>query len=259
MVAMLPWLAAFVACALAMTVAMVRFTGALIDPHPSSNQRALWGLGYGLAWAGIAYYLNAIPPGEIQRTADLRWLTVFSVSGWTAFNAIWLIFWFAIGRAGERSGEPAPMPPDAALLERRAKLVGWLAVIALVIAAWNLRISQAAAASMFASGARGSTVALLVAGAGFAMFMVGGIRLALYGGGSKSITVAELTGAWHQQRWRSDPWLSVFLMFAGVILGLVGGFAAGLLMSDTTGRVVIALFIAYAIVQVWRGVRRRPR
>ncbi len=208
---MLPWLAAFAVCALAMTVAMVRFTAALIDPEPSSNRRAWWGLGYGLAWVGIIYYINNIPADELEGTADLRWLSVLSVSGWSAFNALWLTFWFAIGRARERAGEPAPMPRDADLLTARAKQLALLAVIALAVAAWNMRIPQAAAVSMFEHGFRASTLALIVAGGGFAMFMIGGIRLALYGGGSKSFTVAELADAWRQQQWRRDSsWLSVF-------------------------------------------------
>ncbi len=45
-------------------------------------------------------------------------------------------------------------------------------------------------------------------------------------------------------------------MFAGAALGLIGGMAAGFVMSGTSGRAVIALFIAYAVFQAWRARRR---
>src|SRR3954469_16068887 len=103
---MVAWFAAFSICAVAMTVAMVRFLMALVDPEPSSARRTAWGLAYAFAWVGLAYFINRIPADAPDPNANRQWVTIFGAAGWATATALWLMFWLAIGRSRLRAGDP---------------------------------------------------------------------------------------------------------------------------------------------------------
>ena len=255
---MLRWVAALAACGLAATLAMVRFTMALVDEAPSRRDRVWWAAAYAASWLGIVYYIHHIPPDAGPVNADPTWISVAAAAGSCAFHALWLQFWFAIGRARLRDGFAAPMPADFELLCARARQVAVLSAALLVIALARLNAFSALLERALAPGRRASSIALTAAAAGFGLFIVGGVRLALYSGGAKRFTFTDLRDAWHRRAWRRDPgWLSAFLMLSGVAAGVAGGLSAAVMMGDGTTRGVIAVFCLYGAFQAWRGSRRR--
>src|SRR5437868_1584722 len=102
------WLAIaeLAAAAIVMTIAMVQFTAAIIEPEPSGNARSVWGLAYALAWLAIVWSITRIAAGA-EPAPSIVWTAVFACAAWATLNALWIVFWSAIARANRREGLPA--------------------------------------------------------------------------------------------------------------------------------------------------------
>ena len=224
--------------------------------------------------------------------ADRTATAVLVTAGWNTFVAFWVWLWIVMGRAQERRQAPdaeAVLPPDADGIASLARAAAGLGVLMLSVALWIVGAPQQLVGAVFRIDRRLSTLMFVVAGAGFAAFMTGGVRLALGSGtpmtreeieninvprgkrvrlfgpvegvsGEHTFSFAQIADAARHGLWFRDPmWISVFLMMGGAACMVAGGFGAAMVLGDTSTRVVLGLIIIYGIIQAIVGARRGRR
>lgn len=170
------FLVALTMSSLVMVVAMVGFTGALVALQPSRTARWFWWWLYAASWTAIVSVMAYLPPGPGEAVVP-RAVFVIAPAGWGTFNAFWIRASVAIGRATE--GGRRKLPPDADLLARRAAAVFQGGGTLLLLALWDLGAPQRLVATMIQPNHRVPAIAIAVGVAGFALFMMGAVRLVL--------------------------------------------------------------------------------
>ena len=191
------------------------------------------------------------------------------------------------------------MPPDEAVLDRRASWVAATSAALVFLALWAMRVPQDAYAAVAAPQNVPATLAIALGASGFVLFMIGAVRLALGVGrpmtreqfegaaasrmvqstpavyrrgkawrggraegvsGEMTFTVGDLREGLRSGRVWSDPRLkTAFMMTVGVVAALVGGIGATFVLGSTSTRVIVGLVLAVAIVQATLGIRRGRR
>lgn len=280
---------------LVMVVAMVRFATALIDTAAPSGRRQNWGAFYLASWAAIAWAIGTLQPDD---GGSLWPVAALAASGWLGFNALWVLLWIAIGQSQESHGAPRSLPPDADRLAAGARLVATIAGATLAWALWSIGAPQRLAAAMLTPGRIAASAAFTAAAVGFIAFMTGVLRLTLgagramthadieeldasvnFGGttgarrrkvklygrakgvsGEATFTASEIRAAWQSGAWRRDPaWIPFSLMAIGVVLTTAGALSAAMILGSAATRVVVTVFVAYAVVMAVKGRRRGRR
>jgi hypothetical protein len=197
---------------MAMVMAMVRFSLAVLDKEASPARRKTWGATYLLLWVGIvATFVHSLMTADPVRGARQAPFVLLAPIGWFALHGLLLWFGLALQRSNERSealraqaaeydaaedageevDEEEPQPDAAATSTpgwaARFSSMAWMAfAIAIVIAGnqWAALRSARAALAPYRSVIVVASIAVIAAG--FLIFMGGVIFMALSGGRAMS-------------------------------------------------------------------------
>jgi hypothetical protein len=168
------------AASILMVLAMVQFSTAIIaEPERPSAVRG-WGLTYAAAWVVIAM---VIVRGAIAAEAALPQAfaaATLVAGGWGTFQAYWLWLWLSLERTNARArGQALTLSPRKETILRRAGQLAATGVSAVALAVVELGYVRAALTVLVAPGHRAIVSTLTVAALGWALLILGGIRLVL--------------------------------------------------------------------------------
>jgi hypothetical protein len=162
-----------------MVVAMVRFTMAIIATPERPSPTKWWGIAYLATWTAIVGLLlgGAVAAGTPVPRA-VAGLTLVAV-GWGTFQAVWLWLWFSLDRTNARATRTGRVSSFHDAVRHRAGRWAIGGLVVLTLAAIQLGYVRDLGATMLAPAHRTLAATLTVAALGFALFLVGGVRLAL--------------------------------------------------------------------------------
>jgi hypothetical protein len=275
---------------IAMVVAMVQFSIAIVFAAQRPAAIKLWGFVYLIAWAAIVF---VIVRGAMM--ANATWpqalaVVTLAAGGWGTFHAFWVWLGLSLERTNARAaGQAVPLAPAK---ERICGVAGRLAaggLVAVALAVIELGYARKVIETMIAPGHRAIAATASVAAVGFFLLMFGGLRLVLRRGeamsraeideqprglrlgrstyrhlgpaaGAKAqqeLSITEMTRAWRSGEWRRDPnLLNMFIMTAGGLLMIYGGFGVAIVATPLIMKVLCAGVLAFTTFKLIDAVRR---
>ena len=191
--------------------------------------------------------------------------------GWgTLYAALWLaVLTLLVMRMGDDVERNLPLLIVAALVwiglhwlilrfwARLRWLVTLFVVLLIVVAGQSIPALHRLDAALLPHRPMLQTVLIVLAGAGFAMFMGGILHLVLTKTTpeSEEISFAELKGAWQSGAWRESIRVKRFFVIGGgVLLAITAGVAAAVVFSPPGIKLLVLLVWGYAVVRICFGM-----
>ena len=170
----------FAVASIVMVFAMVQFSAAIIAEPERPSAVKWWGLTYAAAWVVIAMVIL-----RWASAADGSWPRAVAgvtliAGGWGTFQAFWVWLCLSLERTNARAtGQAVTLTPaKEAILRRAGKLAGG-GLIAVALAVIELGYARALLTALVAPGHRAIAASLSVAAVGWALLILGGVRLVL--------------------------------------------------------------------------------
>jgi len=263
--------------AIVMVFAMVQFSIAIVFAagRPSAVRR--WGLIYFLAWAAIVFVMVR---GAVMSNASWRQalaVAILVAGGWGTFHAFWVWLGLSLQRDNARHD-----------ISRRAGQLAVGGLVAVALAVTELGYAQKLVDLMIAPGHRAVAATATVALVGCFLLIFGGLRMVLRSGepmsreeidgelprgrfgmkrrhfgpavGAKveqELSITEMTRAWRCGEWRRNPHLlNIFIMTAGGLLMIYGGFGIAIVTGPPFVQVILGGVLAFTTSKLIAAVRR---
>lgn len=163
-----------------MVLAMVRFSVAIVaEPERPAAIKA-WGWIYAAVWSVIVIVIVRLSiAGGATWPQVLAGVTLV-VGGWGTFHSFWVWLWLSLDRTkGRAAGQAVRLTPAREDICRRARQLAVGGLIAVVLAVIGLDGPRATIAVLIAPDNRAIAATLTVAAVGFALLIMGGVRLVL--------------------------------------------------------------------------------
>jgi hypothetical protein len=261
-------------CSMAMVVAMMQFTYAIISDDPRKlEQRTFWGVIYVALWVGVCLALwDLIRLERTLTTTDWAAIAI-APAGWLTFNALWAMLWGSLEMRDAEIQRREPSPRSIGLKRTGGRLtIAGLAIVAALLVA--IGAPQAFVLSIIRTTAPATTAAIALTVAGWALLVWGGARLALgigqtktedYGrlgkrktaSGEVEISFSEFKDAWRRGLWIRDArWRTVYMMALGAICAAYGLFGLFIVQGPLAVRILCGGALLYATARTVAGFWR---
>jgi hypothetical protein len=177
--AMLTLVITLAVASIVMVVAMVRFSMAIVAAPERTAARA-WGLIYLAAWGAIVFVIVQAFAMENAGWPRAIAAATLVAGGWGTFQAFWVWLWLALERTNARAtGRAAALAPAKERICRRAGQLAIGGLIAVALAVAELGYVRMLIDTMIAPGHRAVATTITVAVAGWALLIIGSLRLVL--------------------------------------------------------------------------------